>query len=268
MSEYEQPLVSVIMGAYNCDKTICACIESVISQTYQNWEFIICDDCSKDRTLEILLEYEKKDKRIHIIHHTKNLRLAASLNSCLAEANGFFVARMDADDECEPNRFEKQVEFLEKHLEVDVVGCAVTLFDENGVHGVRVPVEIPLGPESWLSTPFAHPTIMMKRSVYEKLNGYTVSEDTMRAEDLDLWFRFYQAGFHGYNLREPLYRYREGLVDYKKRTLKAAIHTAKLRRSWHRELNIPRKYDWLWMKPIISALVPKAIMYYIHTHRK
>ena len=108
------PLVSIIMGAYNCENTIYDCMESILKQTYENWEFIICDDCSSDHTLEILKKYEKNDKRIHILHNEKNMRLAASLNRCLEVAHGKYVARMDADDISMPDRLEKQVEFLQK----------------------------------------------------------------------------------------------------------------------------------------------------------
>ena len=131
------PLVSIIMGAYNCENTIYDCMESILKQTYENWEFIICDDCSSDHTLEILKKYEKNDKRIHILHNEKNMRLAASLNRCLEVAHGKYVARMDADDISMPDRLEKQVEFLESHSEYDVTGCNRMVFDENGDKGIR-----------------------------------------------------------------------------------------------------------------------------------
>ena len=89
----EKPLVSVIMGVYNEEKTICQCIDSILNQTYTNWEFIICNDCSKDRTLGLLKEYAEKDSRIIVLNNDKNLRLAASLNKCLVVAKGKYGCR-------------------------------------------------------------------------------------------------------------------------------------------------------------------------------
>ena len=99
-----QPLVSIIMGAYNCEATIEKCVESILQQTYKNWQFIICDDFSSDNTFDILKKYEDKDSRIIILHNECNKRLAASLNNCLKVAKGKYIARMDADDESLPQR--------------------------------------------------------------------------------------------------------------------------------------------------------------------
>lgn len=267
MNSNNRPLVSVIMGIYNCEKTLADAVESVIAQTYENWELIMCDDGSKDRTYEIALEYAQKDSRIIVVKNEKNMRLAYSLNHCLQYAKGTYVARMDSDDMSMPERFEKEVAFLNENPQYAVVGTGRYIFDESGVLCTRAGAKDPGAPFIWSSTPFAHPTIMMRKEVYDDLGGYTVSEDTMRAEDLDLWFRFYQRGYTGYNLPEPLYMYREGLNDYTKRTVKAAVHTARLRKKWHRELKLPRKYDYLWIKPVVSSLVPAKLMMAYHTRK-
>lgn len=261
------PLVSIIMGAYNCENTIYDCMESILKQTYENWEFIICDDCSSDHTLEILKKYEKNDKRIHILHNEKNMRLAASLNRCLEVAHGKYVARMDADDISMPDRLEKQVEFLESHSEYDVAGCNRMVFDENGDKGIRKSIEYPDKQVLIRDVPFAHPTIMMKKSVYDNLGGYTSSAATVRAEDLDLWIRFFEKGFRGYNMQEVLYKYREGRTDYQKRSLSAGIQTSKVYWNGYKKLHIPYlKRIWA-LKPILTAIIPNTLMMRHHMNK-
>lgn len=262
-----KPLVSIIMGAYNCEQTIRNCIDSIINQTYENWEFIICDDCSTDNTLLILNEYQKKDNRIVVIHNDKNLRLAATLNKCLSMAQGKYIARMDADDESLPNRIEKQVEFLEKNAEIDVVGCNRIVFDDNGEKGIRTSIERPNKNILIKDTPFAHPTIMMKKEVYDKLGGYASNKATMRAEDLELWFRFYEHNFKGYNLQEVLYKYRESREDYSKRSFIAGVQTAKVYLNGYKKIKIPLIKRIYFLKPIIASLIPNFILDKYHSNK-
>lgn len=254
------PLVSIIMGAYNEESTIHSCIKSIQNQTYSNWEFLICDDCSTDSTSIIIRQYAEKDDRIKLISNKVNMRLAASLNNCLKYARGEYIARMDSDDESLPQRIEQQVKFLEKNQEIDCVGCARIIFDETGDRGIRKGPEYPKEEILLTTTPFAHPTIMVRRGVYEHLHGYTESQETMRAEDLDFWARFFDAGYKGYNLQIPLYRYHESEDDLKKRSLKAAFETSKVYIKAYKTLGF-HKYKYLYaIKPIIAALVPNHIM--------
>lgn len=262
-----EPLVSIIMGAYNCEKTIVNCINSIIEQTYQNWEFIICDDCSTDNTFSILNSYKEKDKRIIIIHNEQNLKLAKSLNRCLSIAKGKYIARMDADDESLPERITKQVDFLEKHVEYDVVGCNMIVFDENGEKGIRTNVEFPNKDILLKNTPFAHPTIMMKKSVYDSLNGYTTDKTIVRAQDLELWFRFYEHNYKGYNMQENLYKYHESKDDLKKRNFKTGIQTSKIYWNGYKRINTPIYKRIYFIKPIVSVLIPNFIMIRYHAEK-
>ena len=107
--------VSVIMGVFNSEKTLVTAIESVLSQTYRNWEFIICDDGSSDGSSQILAEYQQRNSRIRVLRNENNIGLAASLNRCLAFVNGEYIARMDSDDISLPDRFKRQVDYLETH---------------------------------------------------------------------------------------------------------------------------------------------------------
>ncbi len=258
----EKPLVSIVMGVYNEEKTIRLCLNSILNQTYTNWEFIICNDCSTDATLAILKEYHKRDSRFIIINNKQNLKLAASLNRCLKIAKGKYIARMDADDESLPDRLSKQVTFLEKHPRIDCVGCNRIIFDENGDIGIRKSVEYPNKKTILKDSPFAHPTILMKKTVYDLLGGYNPS--VVRAQDLELWFRFYEYGFSGYNMQEVLYRYHESEKDLKKRTIKTGIQASSILLRGYKRINVPI-YQRIWaIKPIISVIVPDKLLNIYH----
>lgn len=261
------PLVSIIMGAYNCEGTISNCIDSVLQQSYENWELIICDDASTDSTYIILNEYKAKDNRIRLLQNSTNKRLAASLNYCLHEAKGKYVARIDSDDEYTPDKLERQVSFMENHPEYDVSGTGRILFDDDGEYAKIYEKTNPSKEDLVFDVPFAHPTIMMKREVYSSLNGYSVVKETMRCEDLDLWFRFFEKGYCGINLHEPLYKYHLSRSDYKKRSLKAAIGTSKVFIKGYKKIGIPQ-YKYIFaLKPIIAAIIPNKLMYIMHRNR-
>lgn len=263
-----QPKISVIMGIYNCDETLSEAIESIFAQTYKNWELIMCDDGSSDNTYVIAKKYAAEyPTKIILIQNEKNLKLAASLNKCLGVATGDYIARMDADDVSLPNRFEKQVNFLDMHPEIDCVGTCVEVFDRNGSSAVRHFNEFPEKTCLIHNTPFAHPTIMMRRKTYAELGGYVSSPETLRAEDVDLWFRFFAHNCKGYVIQEPLYKYREGAEDFEKRTLKAGIGATKVCLKGYKELHYPW-YSYVYaFKPIVVALVPKRVMHLYHASK-
>ena len=131
------PKVSVIMGVYNCKsrKQITKSIQSIIEQTYTDWEFIICNDGSTDATLEMLNDLQKLDKRIHVISYSTNRTLAYALNKCIEVSKGEYIARQDDDDISEIERLSKQVEFLDVHSDIAIVGSTAKIFDDIGVWG-------------------------------------------------------------------------------------------------------------------------------------
>lgn len=261
------PLVSVIMGIYNCEDTLEKAVGSIICQSYKNWELIMCDDGSNDNTYEIAKNYEIRDCRIRVIRNKNNMQLAYSLNRCLEVSQGKYVARMDADDISLPMRFEKQISFLESHPEIDVVGSQRIIFDENREYGVPECEEFPSKKSVLYGAPFAHPTIMMKKHVYDELNGYTVSKKTIRAEDLDLWFRFFSLGYKGYNIQEPLLKYHESLDDYKKRSVRAGWETTRVMLQGYRLLQVSKRRYFLALKPLVSSIIPAYVMRKYHLKR-
>lgn len=262
------PRVSVIMATYNCSDTLRKSIDSIIAQTYTDWEFIICDDCSTDNTPEILAEYaEKYPGKIIIIKNENNSKLAYSLNHCLKYAKGEYIARMDGDDISLPERFAKQVEFLDTHKEYSLVGVAMIPFDENGEYPPRYGVEIPGARDLLKRSPFFHATIMMTKEVYNKIGAYHVSKRTMRAQDYDMWFRFFEAGYKGYNMQEPLYKVLEDESAIKRRTFKSRTYEVATKFLGYRRLKYPWYLYICALHPIIAAMLPVGIMQKYHKYR-
>lgn len=130
MSLYEEGLVSIITPNYNCEKFIVETIESVINQTYKNWEMIIIDDCSSDNSITIAINYTKKDKRIKVIQNEKNMGAALCRNKAIEMAKGEFIAFLDSDDVWLPNKLQKQVAFMINN-DADFSFSEYYLMDEN-----------------------------------------------------------------------------------------------------------------------------------------
>lgn len=259
-----KPLVSIAMGVYNSSKTLENAIDSIVNQTYDNWEFIICDDCSTDNTYSILKRYAQYDHRFKILHNKKNMGLAAGLNRCLSVANGKYFARMDDDDISLPDRLSVEVKYLEAHPACDIVGTNIIVTDDQKDLGVRQN-SYQLTAEAFLKgSPFFHPTIVMKTEVLQNLGGYNTH--VYRTEDLELWFRLYENGYHGENLNLSLYKYHESIADYKKRNLKGGISAFQVLWKGYKKIGIPLYKRWRAIKPIISSILPHELMYKYHTY--
>lgn len=265
------PRVSIIMATYNCESTIRSCIQSILSQTYDDWEMIICDDCSIDSTPQILNEYKLLNpNRFVIISNEHNSKLAFSLNHCLEYARGDYIARMDGDDESLPERLEKQVAFLDQHPEYDLVSVAMIPFDEKGDRPVRYGKEIPDKMDMLRRSPFFHATIMMRRAAYDAVGGYTVSKRTVRAQDYDMWFRFFALGLKGYNIQEPLYRVLEDDNAIKRRTFKSRFYEMQTKFKGYHLLHYPWYLYGFAFLPLLTALIPVRFIqkYHIMTDAK
>lgn len=211
--EYVNNMVSVIMSNFNTpEEFLRSSIESVLNQTYKNFEFIIIDDCSTDNSLDIIRSYD--DKRIRILKNEKNLGITKSLNRGLAIAQGEFVARMDADDICLPQRFEKQVEFLKNNPQVIVCGAGVELIGnwQGKYSHQRLCREIPDKETFRIQLLFGnypnivHPTAMFDR---KKLDLYKIkyNEDYIYAQDYRMWVSCSEHG-ECENIPETLLYYR------------------------------------------------------------
>lgn len=258
--------VSVIMGIYNCEDTLEESIESILNQTYNNLELIMCDDASIDSTYNIAKKYKDMyPHKITLLKNKENLGLAFSLNHCLEYVTGEYIARQDGDDISVKERFDIQVKFLEENEKYDLVGTKMISFNENGINGYSsVPFNEPTTIDLSKSTPFCHATIMARSYVYKNLGGYRVNKYTNRCEDVDLWFRFFANGYKGYNIDDALYMVRDDQNAYKRRTFKSYMHLIKVSFDGYRMVNMPiLQYIYL-IKQFISAIVPRKIMMMYH----
>ncbi len=219
--------VSIIMACYNCEKTMGKAIKSILNQTYTNWVMICCDDGSADSTYEKLKEYERAypDKFV-IIKNEGNKKLPYSLNHCLEYVETELVARMDADDWCDPTRLEKQVTILKNNPDIDLVGTGICVSNGHERVGSIIRPENPKPEDMLKAHCFSHATILTYKRVYDELGGYSLDPRVLRVEDADLWCRFFAAGFKGYNLKEELYTILEDENAVKRRTLQSRINGA------------------------------------------
>lgn len=251
--------ISIIMGVYNSSQTIDEAIDSILKQTYSDWEFIICDDCSTDNTYTILLNYKKQHpNKFVLLKNEKNSKLAFSLNRCLKHVTGKYIARMDGDDLSEPTRFEKQVLFLKNNPNFDLVGTAMSRFDEDGLIDILYPLENPNRYSLRNRLPFFHATIMTYKYVYDAVRGYNVSDRTQKGQDVDLWFKFYHIGFNGSNIMQPLYKVREDKDAIRRRNFKTRVNACKTVLYGYRLLKYP---IYLYLKPILYTLFKVLIPY-------
>lgn len=261
--------ISVIMGIYNCETTLAEAIDSILNQTYTNWQLIMCDDGSIDGTLKVALEYqEKHPDKIKVIRNEKNSGLNKTLNHCLKYADGDYIARMDGDDISLPTRFEKEAKFLDEDPEYAIVSAPMIYFDENGDWGRGTSVEYPDKFTFVAGTPFCHAPCMVRAEAYKAAKGYSEDGKTLRAEDYDLWFRLYSMGYRGYNIQEPLYKMRDDENAYHRRKFKYALNEAYVRRKGYKLLGLPIKYKLYSIRPIIVALLPKPIYKRLHQKKK
>jgi glycosyltransferase involved in cell wall biosynthesis len=195
-----KPDVCVVLPAYNEEQDIAAAISSILVQSFQDFEVVVVDDGSTDNTMRVAAAFS--DKRLKLISQV-NRGIVAALQAGIGATGAPLIARMDADDVCEPQRLAMQVEFMKDHPDHALVGscCRVVYDDCARVDHLRVP----LSAESVRSqlpwrNPFIHSSVLMRRSVLERVGGY---RDSFRWEDYDLWCRMLRVA-NGANLESEL----------------------------------------------------------------
>lgn len=204
-----QPKVSVVLPVHNGERFLSLAIESVLTQTLEDFELIVIDDGSDDSTPALLSWFAALDKRLRVQRNPSRLGVSASLNRGIALAKAALIARMDADDICVPRRMELQSAFLDAHPAIGVLGSAVEFIDERGrPFGV---LEFPLSPlavqwRSFISAPFVHPSVMLRKALLTT-HGIFYREEYDAVQDADLWSRLLFKT-QGANLKQPLLRYR------------------------------------------------------------
>ena len=268
------PLVSIIMGIYNCADTLEEAIDSIMAQTYSNWQLIMCDDGSTDHSFTIAREYQKKyQEKIIVIQNERNQGLNYTLNRCLEYATGEYVARMDGDDISLPTRIETEVEFLNSHPDYSIVSSSMVLFDESGNWGIEEKIEIPQIKDFVFHPPFhCHAPCMIRREAYIKVGGYTVDKRLLRYEDCNLWYKLYSAGYRGYNIQEPLYKMRDDRNAYQRRTPSSRLRAVYVQYSGFKMIGMSLKYyPYLaieLVKSIALIVMPEKLYMFLHRKRQ
>lgn len=257
--------ITVLMAIYNCADTLVEALDSLMAQTYQRFKVILCDDCSTDNTYSIAEEYIKnyEDKFI-LIKNKVNSKLPTSLNRCLEYADTEYIARMDGDDISKPDRFEKEINFLDSHPEYALVSCAMEHFDENGVFSVFRQKSNPDKKCFVGSTPHCHAPCMMRTNALRSVGGYTVKRWTQQGQDIHLWAKMYNKGLRGYNLSEVLYSMRDDHAAYKRRTFKEGIIAVRRNYEIFKLMNISMFNIYGLIRPVLVAALPEFLYNILH----
>lgn len=247
----DKPLITIGIPIYNVERFIGQTIRSVLSQTYDNIEVIVTDDGSTDKTLNILKAI--KDPRVTVISDGVNKGISYRLNQQIELAHGKYFFRMDGDDLMMPYRVEKQVEFLESHPMVDVMGTsAIIIDDENNIIGKRVTKQETRTIESiFKSGLFIHPTVAGKTSWFKK---WRYREEMAGVEDVDLWIRSFSDS-NIYEFEEPLMFYRDPL-RFKLQTYRGRQKKLQKCFAFHRSKMLPVAY---LMNCIIKPSIASAL---------
>lgn len=240
-SSKNEPLVTIVMGSYNVEPYIEEAIDSVISQTYNNWELIIVDDASTDGTVDKILQY--KDKRIKLFINEYNIGVAASLNRAIRCMNKdtVYIARLDSDDVSKPDRLSKQVKYMQTNSRVDIVGSNIYEFtDNNTKRNIIYRTHLPKNHErlmAWLpfGSPMPHSTWMIRVDSFDRIQ-YNPNRRT--AEDYEFMYRIFRQGGVIACIEEPLvyYRVRSDSLSHNKKS--ADINTLEVRSKVHKLLRM------------------------------
>ena len=206
----DKPAVSVILPAFNAEKYIGEAVDSILAQTFTDFELIVVNDGSTDRTLKILEVAQAAKQagcgphsRLRIISNTRNLGLSKSLNKGIALACGDYIARQDADDISLPERLGKQYEYLQKHPQVALLGTArKTILTNGAVKEKKLKLQNPAFKDMLQSNCFVHGSVMIRKTALDAVGGY--NELFYSSEDYELWLRLTKQ-FPAANLPEPLY---------------------------------------------------------------
>lgn len=262
------PSVSVIMGIYNCADTLNEAIDSILNQTFRDWELIMCDDGSQDNTYELAQQYvQRYPEQIVLLKNEKNMGLNHTLNRCLQAASGEYIARMDADDLCSRDRFETEINVLKNEPDIAIVSTDMEFFDETGVWGYIRHPEYPTKKDFVRESPFCHAPCMVRKTAYDKVNGYSESQKLLRVEDYHLWYKMYLADFRGKNIGQSYYQMRDDRNAYSRRKYKFRLHESYVKLLIVRDFKLPI-WNYIYAcKPLIVGLMPDWIYNLLHKKR-
>lgn len=262
------PRISVISGIYNCADTLEEAIESILKQTFSDWEWILCDDGSTDETLSIALNYQKAyPDRFIVLRNEQNEGLNYTLNRCLREAKGTYIARMDGDDRCHCERFAKEVAVLDSMPQIDIVSTDMSFFDETGTWGRIAHPDEPTARDFLHGSPFCHAPCMVRKRAFDLVGGYSDEKRILRVEDYHLWLKMYAAGIKGFNIHELLYEMRDDRNAFARRKFRYRLNEAYVRMLAVRMLKLPVTGYIYVLRPILVGLMPGWLYKMMHRRR-
>jgi glycosyltransferase involved in cell wall biosynthesis len=252
--------VSVIISSFNSVRFLEPAIDSILQQSYSDFELIIIDDASTDGSKEILASFAAADSRIIPIYNRENIGLTKNLNIAISLSKGEYIARMDADDIALPERLEKQVIFLDTHKEIDVIGSAAIDIDESGKK-----IQLRKSPKTHdeiiallpKANPMTHSTVMFRKDKFKKIGFYNESYRT--TQDYEMWFRAAGQGWKFHNLQEVLLHYRMDNNYHKRKSFRYRLYDCKLRLQCYKHIHLPLFRYYYALIPIILGVVPENL---------
>ena len=253
-------LISVIIACYNAESFIDECLGSIVNQGYTNIEIIICDDASTDSSFSLLKKWQERDPRIKLIRNSHNLFAASTRNNCINVANGKYLLIQDIDDVSMPNRIYRLLSSLEKN-KVDFVSSSMSIIDDSGIINHSKMISHRQNPTKYdflWGISFNHPATLFTTECIKNINGYSVTKDTRRNEDYDLFMRLYNNGAKGMNVHESLYLYRVNIENLKRRTLRSRWEECRIRYKGFKQLNILIVGLPFFIKPLIVHLIRRS----------
>lgn len=256
--------ISVLMGIYNCASTLVEALDSLYAQTYQGFKVILCDDGSTDDTYAVAKDYAAQHDNIVLLRNEQNRGLNYTLNHCLKYADTEYCARMDGDDVSLPDRFEKEISFLDQNKDYAVVSTPMIYFDEKGDfrsgrgRGKVTAMDFVYG------TPICHAPCMARTRVIKEVGGYSVSKKLLRVEDYHLWFKVFAAGYSLYMLDECLYKMRDDRNALARRNWLTRRNEAYVKHIGYKMIGLPWWYQLFAIVPIMKYMAPMWVYRIFH----
>lgn len=228
-----KPLVSVIIACYNASSYIDQCISSLMKQTYQQFEIIVCDDASTDDSMDKLKKWSASEKRVRLLHNVTNKGTGYTRNRCLEIAQGDFHMLQDIDDYSSPERMETLLDALVMEEGISFVSSQMYAFEKDGSRvNIAFRGKIKEYPTKWnflWTLPFCHATTMFRHEVLASIKGYLTTTQVNRQEDYEMMMRAYAKGFRGKNIDRVLYFYRYDISNISRIQNQHLINYVKIR---------------------------------------
>lgn len=261
------PQVTVLMSVHNGLPDLKEAVDSILTQTFGDFEFLIFDDASNDGSHQMLADYAAQDSRIRLVTNEGCIGLGASLARGVTMAQGTWIARADADDICLPHRLQTQYDFVQAHPDVDIVSSWALEINEHGdVTGERrVPLEHDNIARYIWTCPIIHPAVFFKKEAILKAGSYGTER---RRQDYALWFRALKAGLRFANIGEPLIKYRFADSYFNRNSTKALLQQVWIgwKGCWLVKAS-PVAYIGVTV-PLVRSVLPDRIQRYVAALQK